>query len=161
MTAAEALAAALRRYHDDLVTGDIDTLALFADVSAKIINRATAGRDVSADHHFKLCAALGFDPFIKDREFAPFTLGGFDRKGFGRAIRSARTFGKNLQIRPAAKAIGISSRALSFIENGRVVSVDAILAACRWSGLHPFGFAKAFTFTSAEIKPDRRIGSAA
>lgn len=120
----------------------LDDLAARAELPSKIARMAARGRGVSVDHHLRLAATLGLDPFVIDLTFAPFKLGRFNRSEFGVCVRRYRREDRRQNIHAGAAAAGLSIRALSFIENGRVVSIDATLAACRYIGIHPFAFAK-------------------
>lgn len=120
-----------------------ESLAALADTSPRTIRRAARGQEISACQHLRLCAGLGYDPYMP-REFAPFDLGRFDRGLFARAVRQYRT-DKRIGLNVAAVAIGISSRALSFIEHATGVSIDNTLAVCRFIGIHPFCFGRRST----------------
>lgn len=82
------------------------------------------------------------DPFIVGRPMAGFALGRFSRIEFGTTVRRYRTDDLKIGIRDAAIRAGLSLRVLSYIENGRLVSIDATLAACRFIKVHPFAFAR-------------------
>lgn len=140
--AAGHLADALRGLWGPLGCERLMAVAELADVSGKIARMAARGRCVSVDHHLRLSAAVGFDPYIEARKVDPFALGRFNRADFGQVVRRYRKDDRHQDIHSGAADIGISVRALSFIENGRVVSIDATLAACRYVGIHPFAFAR-------------------
>lgn len=116
-----------------------------AGIGRRLVRRAALGQPVNVTAHLKLCAAVGIDPFIEGRTFAPFVLGTFKRARLGEVMRRYRREDRKMHAREVAAETGLSVRALSFIENGEAVSIESTLAACRFVCIHPFVFAQRLT----------------
>lgn len=155
MTPAARLAEAMTRPSGKFDRAAILAIADRADVPESIARRAARGRPVSTCHHLRLSAACGHDPYTIGRTVEPFRLGRFNRFEFAAVMaryrnssincalrRYRRVTGHN--IREAASAMSVSTRAVSDIENELPVAIETTLAACRYVGIHPFAFCKMF-----------------
>lgn len=64
-------------------------------------------------------------------------------------------------VREGAKTFGVSSRALSFIENGHDVGIETVLTVCRAIGIHPFLFARDCFTANSDRNSLQSLGEAA
>lgn len=120
-------------------TGDkFKALVLRSGVRPKAIRHAingAKGHPTDAGDYLRLCAAIGIDPMDGHRDTSH-VPGELDRKLFAAGVRLTR-YGRKQTMRDAAKEMGMSATTLCMIENGMVRSIDSMLAACRYVGVHP------------------------
>lgn len=146
MTAANRLKAALKV----LSAPTIDLLK--ETVEPRLVRRAILGQQINAGDHLKLCAAIGLDPLQgKFRADAP--LGDLHWASLSAALRMKRfSLNPNLTLRLAAREARTSYSALGRIERGEPVSIDAVIAVCRWLDRHPFDFVSPDVSREAETR---------
>jgi DNA-binding XRE family transcriptional regulator len=102
--------------------------------------RARAGKPINAGAFLALCGAVGIDPVdgsIRALKRVPAHVA-WPMVGAG--LRITRRLRCQDQ-RSAAKAIGVSAATLCRIEAGDAVSVESLLAVCRFIGTHPEHYA--------------------
>jgi DNA-binding Xre family transcriptional regulator len=102
----------------------------------RLVFRARAGRPINAGAFLAICAAIGIDP-VDGSSRAPRAVPArvaWRMVGVGLSI--ARRL-RRQDLRSAAKVIGISASTLCRIEAGDAVSVESLLALCRYIGVHP------------------------
>jgi DNA-binding XRE family transcriptional regulator len=141
VTAPERLTQALRPLWGSQGCTELDALADRALVPRKIARMAARGRAVAVSHHLRLAITAGFDPYIEGRTIAPYQLGTFHRARFGETVRHVRREAGQSNLE-AAKAFGISTRALSYVENGKDACIETVFAVCRGIGIHPLLFCR-------------------
>lgn len=117
-------------------------LAQSAGVSERTVSYARAGRPISAEDYLRLCANLLLDPAPEiPGGLVLARVGAFDHATLGMGLRIVRGL-KGHSIRRGAATSGLSVTTLSRLENGNVVSIANVLKACRYVGVHPFGYVK-------------------
>jgi len=126
-----ALATALKRLND----ADV---ALACVVTRRTVTSATKRRPITADHYFRLCAFAGVDP-VSGWDIAPRAPGPFDQGLFSLGVALRRMLNGH-SLRQAGKAMGISYASVERIEDHKAVSIETTLAACKYVGVHPFGY---------------------
>lgn len=137
---APCLRAALRAHGKPM---EVQALAEVIGVRPEIAMRAYRGRVVNADDTLKLCRAVKVDPLSGEFHSGSSPRGEFDWLFLAAGLRGRRYNGAmTIDIRNAAKAIGINIRILSRAENGQPVSAEALRAICRHYGMHPDEFTK-------------------
>lgn len=129
------LAKALPKPRESEALRDLAKRAGVEHVSA---SRAAKGRPIAADAYLRLCAVVGIDP-IGGKRIAPQVPGVFVRSQLGMASYMRRLQNKHA-LRTAAAIVGISYSSLYRLEHDEVVSIETVLAACRYVGMHPFDF---------------------
>jgi DNA-binding XRE family transcriptional regulator len=113
-------------------------IARRAGVGPTAVARAAAGMPVRAEAYLKLCAAIGINSLTG--EPAPVrSLGDLHWGLLGLGIEMRRRLGKIGTQRDMVKKIGgrVSLRTISFIENGKHVSIGSVLAICEFIGVAP------------------------
>lgn len=123
-----------------LLQHTVQELVQLAGVSEHQAICARGGRPVSADAYLRLCIAVELDP-APEIPNPPLFLhpGHFDHVMLGIGTRATR-IAKKHPIRAAAEIAGISLTTFSRMENGIPVSIENVLAACRYVNAHPFGY---------------------
>lgn len=111
-------------------------IARAAGLEPRLGRVAAAGRPVAARHFLKLCGAAGVDPET-GRAIARRQVGDLMPGFLGKGVRLRREVDKE-GLRKVAARLRLSPATMSRLENGRVVSLAAVLAACRYLGVHPF-----------------------
>lgn len=103
-----------------------------------LVHRALHGLPINTCAHLRLCAAIGIDPVTGDAIEARI-IGELHWPSLGAALRMKRMADK-ITLRAAAKQAKASYSALGRIERAQVVSIENVLAACRFLDRHPFEF---------------------
>lgn len=107
-------------------------------VTPRAVRHAMRSRQVGAGNFLKLCAFLGVDPVTGERR-PPREIGELLWWFLAAGVFCTRGL-RRLSLRDAAPHVGVSYSTLSRLECRMPVSVDAFLAACRFVGVHPYGF---------------------
>ena len=123
-----------------------------AGIETRLTRRAALGQPSNASTHLRICALTGLDP-VTGLKRPPFVAGELFWPSLGAALRMRRIEQGDITLRQAGKQARMSYTAIGRIERAEPVSIDAVLAACRWLGRHPFDF----------VSPDisRELGRAA
>jgi hypothetical protein len=98
--------------------------------------RARAGKPINAGAFLAICAAIGIDPTDGSSRAPRAIPARIAWPMVGAGLRIARRLRRD-DMRSAAKVIGISASTLCRIEAGDAVSVESLLASCRYVGVHP------------------------
>jgi DNA-binding Xre family transcriptional regulator len=98
--------------------------------------RARAGKPVNAGAFLALCGALGIDPADGSSRAPRQVSSKFSWPMLAAGLRVARRLRHHDQ-RSAARVIGVSAATLCRAEAGDAVSVESLLAICRFIGTHP------------------------
>lgn len=120
------------------VTRDTHDAIKDAGIEPRLFRRAILGQPVNASTHLRICGLLALDPMTGDTGQVRI-LGDLHLPSLSAALRMKR-FADNLDLRRAANQARMSYSSLGRIERGDDVSIEAILAACRWLDRHPFDF---------------------
>jgi DNA-binding Xre family transcriptional regulator len=147
----------------DMLAAALKTFASSSAVAAEIADRAgndmrrhvfraRAGKPVNAGAFLALCGALGIDP--ADGSYRPPSRvsSNVSWPALGTSLRSARQL-RHQDQRSAARVIGVSAATLCRAEAGDAVSVESLLAICRFIGVHPEHFLEQ---VSRETRPETR-----
>jgi hypothetical protein len=119
-----------------------DTLkatAEHAGVAFSAACNAYCARPVDTVHYLRLCIAVGFNPMPEIPADLPFFPSDFDRKLLAAGLVIRRTLNRH-SLRECGDAIGIGHTTVCHIEAGDPVSISAVFGACRYIGVHPFGY---------------------
>ena len=129
---------------------ELIALGTEAGIEWRLICRAWNGTPINADAHLKLCAVLGVDPVDGlPRSAGP--VGPIHWPSLSAAVRIAR-FQRKWSLRRASKAARVSYSALGRIERGEIVSIESVLAVCKFLGRHPFEFTSPVSRESTETR---------
>jgi hypothetical protein len=109
-----------------------------AGVPGRAVGAAIARRPINAECHLRLCAALGVDP-APDLKAPRAEPGPFDHLQMAMGFKMRRMMNGH-SVRAAGKVVGISGFTVSRLENGHLVSIGVVVRACRYIGVHPFGY---------------------
>lgn len=134
VTPADRLAIALQALSDE----DIAALGIAIGATPRIARLAAKARPISADHHLKLAASLGFDP-VTGKPRPAFEAGDLQWSLVATGLRLRRKL-EGLGLRPFAAKLGISMATLRRAELGAPVTITSLLKICGGLGLHPFGY---------------------
>jgi DNA-binding Xre family transcriptional regulator len=110
------------------------------------IFRARKGKPVNAGAFLSLCAVIGIDPVDgspRPVKVVPSTIAW---PMVAVALRISRRLRHHDQ-RSAAQVIGISAATVCRVEAGNPVSIESLVAACRFIGVHPDDYATTQSFT--------------
>jgi DNA-binding Xre family transcriptional regulator len=108
----------------------------------RAIFRAPAGKPINAGAYLALCGAVGLDPV--DGLPRPTRRGPahVSWSSVGAALKFARGL-RHQDQRSAAKAMGISAATLCRVEAVDAVSVETLVAVCKFIGTHPDHYSSA------------------
>jgi hypothetical protein len=106
-----------------------------ADMRGAIL-RARAGKPINAGAYLALCGAVGVDPLDGSPRPPKRVSTGVAWPMVGAGLKIVRQL-RDQDQRSAAKAIGISAATLCRVEAGDAVSVETLLAVCKFIGIHP------------------------
>jgi hypothetical protein len=110
-----------------------------AGITTRHAANALTGRPVATVPYLRICAALGFDP-LPELSYRIPEPADFDFAFFAMGFKIARGL-KGDKDRTAADAIGgISASTICRIELAHIMGIGVVLRACRYIGLHPFGY---------------------
>ena len=129
---------------------NVPELACLAKITPRQAANAIKGRPVATIPFMRLAVAAGFDP-MPDLPHAPTAISDFDFDVLAIAFRIKRDINQHTE-RAAAKASGLSLASISRIENAHFVSVQVVITACRYLGVHVFGY-----LTAAPYPPISRV----
>lgn len=104
------------------------------------IFRARVGKPINAGAFLAICGAVGIDPADGSARVPRRVPAHIAWPMVGAGLRIVRQLRRQGQ-RSAAKAIGISAATLCRVEAGDAVSVETLLAVCRFIGTHPEHYA--------------------
>lgn len=121
-----------------VITPEISKTLIGDGHDARLVRRAALGQPVNASTHLQICAAVGTDP-VTAAVIEKRRLGELHYPSLSAALRMKR-FTEKLDLRKAAIPAGVSHVCLSRVERGEPVSIESILAICRWLSRHPFDF---------------------
>jgi hypothetical protein len=119
----------------------IDACAQFAiraEVGHRQMANAMQGRPVATVPYLRLAAASGFDP-LPELDHPAVVPSDFDAAFFAVAMNMRRQLNHHTD-RQAADAMGLSAATVCRIERGDSVNIGVIIKACRYVGIHPFGY---------------------
>jgi plasmid maintenance system antidote protein VapI len=136
-------------------------IAQAAGVGRHAVQRAAGGRPISADDFLRICAVIGHDPVTGYGREPIDNPGSFDRRHLALAVRMTLYVRKHT-FREAAKELGISATVVHRLKEGEeAVSIESLLAGCRYVGVHPFHYFKpaCFTKTCEETSSDQEVAA--
>lgn len=129
----ERLAVYLRRR-----MAEYSQFAWRAGVNSRQAANAVLGRPVATIPYLRLATACGFDP-CPDLPAPAVEPSDFDAALFGLALNIRRQLREDSD-RDAAEIMGLSASTVCRIEKGHIVNIGVVLSACRYIGVHPFGY---------------------
>jgi hypothetical protein len=100
------------------------------------VQRARAGKAINAGAHLALCGIAGLDPVDGSPRPVKRVPAHVSWPMVGAGLKIMRRL-RHQDQRSAAKMIGISAATLCRVEAGAVVSIETLLAVCRFVGTHP------------------------
>jgi transcriptional regulator with XRE-family HTH domain len=107
-----------------------------AGVTPRIAANAQRGEKVCADSYLRISNASGFDPVTGGR-ITPSVVGGFNLNLLARDVRFKRALDKQ---RAVAQDMGVSRVAICRLEKAHTTSLETVLKACAYLGVHPFEY---------------------
>lgn len=124
-----------------------------AGVGPDAVNRAAAGIAVNASRYIRLCAAAGISVTTGAR-IAPQTIENFNWRLFALGVRVNCRL-RSVSRRTAVKLIGegVSPATLSRLDHGKEISINGVIAICRWMGVPPEHYART---TEPELSHGKR-----
>jgi hypothetical protein len=102
--------------------------------------RARAGRPVNAGAFLALCGAAGIDPVDGSARSPKRVPAGIAWSLVGEGLRITRRLRRE-ELRSAARHVRLSPATLSRAEAGDALSIESLLAVCRFIGVHPEHYA--------------------
>jgi hypothetical protein len=110
----------------------------FAGVGPATLQRVLAEAQIRPDIYLKLCGALGIDTMTGEAAETK-QIGDLDWDLLGLGFRLTRRVRGLRTVRAAAKAIGdgASPATLSRLENGQPISINGVIAICKFIGTKP------------------------
>jgi hypothetical protein len=134
-TPRETLAAVLEYRGRDALEG----LATEAGVPFAAASNAWHARPVNTVQFLRLCIALGLNPMPEIATTMPGKPADLDRSLLGAGLKIRRGLNDH-SLRDAADSVGVAHSTIRRMEAGDAVSIAAVLGACRYVGVHPFGY---------------------
>jgi DNA-binding XRE family transcriptional regulator len=129
----ERLAGALATYADHVA------LAQAAGVSAREMANAIEARPVNAIAYLRLCVAANYDPLPELPHARPPKPSDFDFSFFAAGFLMRRAINGHTD-RQAGKVIDVAPATICRIESANVMSIGVVMRACRYIGVHPYGY---------------------
>jgi hypothetical protein len=102
--------------------------------------RARAGRPVNAGAFLALCGAAGIDPVDGSARPPKRVPACIAWPLVGAGLRITRRL-RRQELRSTARQIGVCAATLCRVEAGDAVSIESLLAVCRFVGVHPEHYA--------------------
>src|SRR5580704_15541476 len=136
--------------------GDYPRLAHKAGVTPREFLNAQTGRPCPTIPFLRICVTIQYDPMPSLPHLMPEKPSDFDFGFFSMAFRMKRAMNKDSEA-AAALQLDFMPATIGRIERGDALLIGVIIKACKYVGIHPFGYLSVGDTLAAPIeKPAQR-----